>query len=250
MTDIRNALITGASGGIGAASARLLAADGARVWITYSSDAAGAQRVAEECEELGAHDVVVSSLDLDSAQDIEALAASVAKRWSELHVVVNNGGTCPYTDLMSIDLVEWNSVMGVNVRGTFWMIRTLLPLLRASTGDRSVVNVASLAGQVGGLSTSVHYATSKGAVLALTRSLARRLAAEGIRVNAVAPGPVDTRLTSALDPDDRTAMAATVPLGRFGHPEEVAHAIHLLATGRSGFTTGATYDVNGGLLMD
>jgi 3-oxoacyl-[acyl-carrier protein] reductase len=130
------------------------------------------------------------------------------------------------------------------------MLRGALPLLRAADGDRAIVNLSSLAGEAGGVSTSVHYAASKAAILAITRSYARLLAGEGIRVNAVAPGPVLSGITSQLGDERQAGLAAAVPLGRFGRPEEVAATIALLATPASGFTTGATYDVNGGLRID
>jgi 3-oxoacyl-[acyl-carrier protein] reductase len=141
-------------------------------------------------------------------------------------------------------------VLDVNARGPFLLSRAVLGLLRQASGDRAIVNVASVAGQTGGIATSLHYAASKGALLAMTRSLARLLAGEGIRVNAVCPGPVETAIFDDLAPEARDRLAAGVPLGRFGTPDEVGHTIAFLATSRAGFATGASYDVNGGLLMD
>ena len=157
---------------------------------------------------------------------------------------------CPYTSSDDITIDEWDAVLETNARGTFLMTRAALPLLRAATGDRSVVNISSIAGQTGGYTTSVHYAASKAAILAITRSYARRLAGEGIRVNAVTPGPIDTSITDKLDPEVREQFGSGIPLGRFGRPEEVAPAIVLLAMPDSSFTTGATYDVNGGVRID
>lgn len=249
MNASRNALVTGAGAGIGSATARLLAARGHNVWLTYANDSDAAHNTAASCRDYGVQ-AAVSALDLRSPESIERLAADIDGRWGSLHVLVNNAGSCPYTAWPDITVEEWDQVMETNARGTFLMIRQLLPLLGKATGDRSVVNVASLAGQVGGLTTSVHYAASKAATLAITRSLARRLAADGIRVNAVSPGPVDTAITANLDPAERDALIGSVPLARFGRPDNVAHAICLLATPDSGFTTGATYDVNGGLRME
>lgn len=242
----RKALITGASAGIGAAAARELARRGVDVWITYSGDEDGARRTAEECAAHGVR-TAASRLDLGSIEDIRRLLAGIRGEWGALHVLVNNAGVCPYTAWPDIEPDEWDTVMDVNARGTFFLTKEAIALLRAAAGDRAIVNVASLAGQVGGISTSVHYAASKAAVLAMTRSFARLLAGEGIRVNAVSPGPISTPMTGALDPSARDRLAAAVPLGRLGRPEDVAHAICLLASPEAAFTTGATYEVNGGL---
>ncbi|TDC97597.1 SDR family oxidoreductase [Actinomadura sp. 7K507] len=245
----RTALVTGGSAGIGAETCRLLAERGHDVWLTYASDAGGAERTADACRERGVR-AVVSPLDQRDTHAIERLTDRIAAEWGHLDVLVNNAGTCPYTDWDAITGDEWDTVMETNARGAFFLMRHAVPLLGAAGGGASIVNVASLAGQIGGLSTSAHYAASKAAVLALTRSFARRLAPEGIRVNAVAPGPIGTGLIAPLDASARDALAASVPLGRLGRAHDVAHTIVLLASADAAFTTGATYDVNGGLRMD
>lgn len=251
MLDVRGRtiLLTGASSGIGAATARLLAAGGARLWLTYATDEAGAAATARDCEAAGA-EVHVSSLDMRAPGAIRRLLDEVAGTWRGLQGLVNNGGVCPYTPHDGISISEWDAVLETNARGTFLMLRGALPLLRAATGDRAVVNVSSVAGQIGGVTTSVHYAASKAAILAITRSYARLLAPERIRVNAITPGPIATGITNQLDAEDREGLAEQAPLGRLGDPGEVAPAIALLVSPDSSFTTGATYDVNGGIRID
>jgi NAD(P)-dependent dehydrogenase (short-subunit alcohol dehydrogenase family) len=247
---VRRALITGASSGIGTATALELARTGAAVWITYTGRETEAARVAEECRAAGAPEARVSRLDLRDRESVDALIMEITAAWGSLHVLVNNGGVCPYTPYDEIDIDEWDLVLETNARGTFLLTRAALPLLRAAEGDRSVINLSSIAGQVGALQTGIHYAASKGALLAITRSFARHLAAEGIRVNAVAPGPVVSAITDELSAEGREKLESGIPLGAFGRPADVAWIIASLASERAGFITGATYDVNGGVRID
>lgn len=247
---VRRALLTGASSGIGTAAALDLAREGYALWITYAGRESEAARVAEECRAAGAAEVHVSRLDLRDPASVSALVEELGAAWGELHVLVNNGGVCPYTPFDDIDIDEWDLVLETNARGTFLLTRAALPLLRAADGDRSVVNISSIAGQVGALQTGMHYAASKGALLAITRSFARHLAAEGIRVNAVTPGPVASAITDQLQGAGREKLESSIPLGAFGQPADVAWIIASLASERARFITGATYDVNGGVRID
>jgi 3-oxoacyl-[acyl-carrier protein] reductase len=242
--------VTGASSGIGAATAYELADQGYRLWLTYASQLAQAEDVAARCRQAGAADVRLSRLDLRSPGSISRIVDEFTTGWGQLHVLINNGAVCPYRGWLEISVDEWDSVMETNARGAFLLTRALLPLLKAAApDDRSVVNISSIAGQIGSLKTGLHYAASKGALLAITRSLARMLADERIRVNAVCPGPVNSMIAQQLDSPERAELAASVPLGRFGEGQEVASVVALLASPTSSFVTGATYDVNGGLNM-
>ena len=247
---LRYALVTGASGGIGAATARALASEGCSVWVTYSSNSSEARATARDCIANGARDVRVSELDLRSPDSIAALIADIDQVWGKLTVLVNNAAICNYTKYDEIGIDEWDETMETNARGTFLLSRAALPLLRKGEGDRSITNVASIAGQIGSVTTGMHYAASKGAILAITRSLARALATEGIRVNAVTPGPISSSITNKLAPAARDSLSSVIPLGRFGSPDEVAWIIAAAASPRASFVTGATYDVNGGLRID
>lgn len=252
---VRRALITGSSSGIGAAAARTLAEQGYAVWITYTSDASAASGTAEACTAIGSPDVRVSALDLRSPESIDSLVSEVTEAWGELHVLVNNGGVCPYVSFDEITIDDWDAVMETNGRGTFLLSRASLPLLRAAESnapgaDRTIINLSSIAGQVGAIKTGLHYAASKGAILAITRSFARLLAGERIRVNAVTPGPVVSGITDKLSEEARDSLEAGIPLGRFGRPEDVAWVIASLAAPEARFITGATYDVNGGVRID
>lgn len=247
----RRALITGAAGGIGAATALALAKEGASLWLTYATSQTAVLELSKACRVRGAAEVRVSPLDLRDPGSISGLYNEIDEAWGSLHVVVNNAAVCNYVAFDHIGIDDWDETLETNARGTFLMTRGALPLLRKAQGeDRVIINVASVAGQIGSVTTGIHYAASKGAILAITRSFARALASESIRVNAVTPGPVNTGITDKLDGDVRDGLAAAVPLGRFGTPSEVAWIIASLASSKAGFVTGATYDVNGGVRID
>lgn len=248
----RRALVTGASSGIGAATAVMLAEQGYDVWLTFSSNEQAASKVAQECIEHGALSHY-SYLDLRDSNSISRLVAEISEAWTGLHVLVNNGGICPYVDFADITVDDWDAVMETNARGTFLLTRAALPLLRSGRragDDRSIVNLSSIAGEVGAIKTGMHYAASKAAILAMTRSFAKVLADERIRVNAVCPGPVTSKITNQLSAEGHAALEAGIPLGRFGEPAEVAWIIASLASPQASFITGATYDVNGGVRID
>lgn len=246
----RKALITGATSGIGRATAYQLADEGYSLWLTYSSNSDELRDVAADCIRRGAPVALSSRLDLRDLSSIASLVAEIDREWTSLNVLVNNGGVCPYTPVDDISSDEWDFVLETNARGTFFLTRECVRLLREAPGDRSIINVSSIAGQVGGIQTSIHYAASKAAILAISKSFARRLAPEGVRVNTVTPGPITTPITEQLDPDNRQNLSKQVPLGAFGSPEDVAWIIASLASPKARFVTGATYDVNGGVRID
>lgn len=247
-----NVLITGGSSGIGAAIARLFASRGAAIWITYANSEAKTAEVARECMTAGAQEVHMSRLNLRDPGSIDSLIDEISDEWASLDSLINNGSVCEYVAMEDISLEQWDETLETNARGTFLLSRAALVLLKKNalqSRDTSILNISSVAGQIGAVTTSIAYAASKGATLALTKSFARQLAKDGIRVNAVAPGPIATPITDQLLEIERSNLASTIPLGRFGTAEEVAEVCVLLASSGAGFTTGATYDVNGGLRM-
>lgn len=166
----------------------------------------------------------------------------------EVEVLVNNAARTELRSFWEIDLDEWDDVLATNLRGTYLGCRVLGAHMR-DRGSGRIVNLASVAGQASRAVTGVHYATSKAAIIALTRHAASALAGTGVTVNAVAPAAIDGPMVASVAPERIEAMLKTIPAGRLGRPEEVAAAVAYLASAATGFVTGATLDVNGGMLM-
>jgi 3-oxoacyl-[acyl-carrier protein] reductase len=164
-------------------------------------------------------------------------------------ILVNNAGICRRGRISEIPDEEWDSVLAVNLKGAFLCCRAVLPSM-IGRGSGRIVNVASLAGKIGGLMVGVHYAASKGGILALTKGLARELAEHKITVNAVCPAMVDTDIASLFTEEELRKYVASVPLGRLASPEDVAQAIVYLCSEEASYITGEVLDINGGVLMD
>ena len=237
----RIALVTGASGGIGAATARILAAEGASVVIAYHRGAAAAEAVAANVRAAGRQAWCVS-LDMSDAGDVERALAEVATlTGGVLDVAVLNAGQNILTPLATLEPDEWDAIVRVNLSGTFYLLRAVRPLLRPGS---AIVTVASVAAETGA-PHHAHYAAAKAGIINLTKSAARDLAPE-IRVNCVSPG-----LTRSTMGNMTVAGAAGDPVakllaGRMAEPEEIARVIVFLASPAASFVYGATFDVNGG----
>ena len=163
-------------------------------------------------------------------------------------MLVNNAARTEFGSFWELDLEEWDDVLATNLRGTYLGCRVVGARMR-DRGSGRIVNLASVAGQRGSSATGVHYATSKAAIVALTRHAATALAGTGVTVNAVAPAAIDGPMVALVPPEQLAAMVQTIPVGRLGRGDEVAAAVAYLASEAAGFVTGATLDVNGGMLM-
>jgi 3-oxoacyl-[acyl-carrier protein] reductase len=230
------ALVTGASIGIGRATALALARHGADVALGYHQDAAGAEETRQAVEALGRRALVVQA-DVSDLAQVEAMVGEVQAGLGPVDVLVNNAGWAYLQEMDAITLEDWNRVIAVNLTSVFLVTRTVLPHLRAQRWGR-IVNVSSGAARTGGL-MGLHYATAKAGVEGLTRAYASRLVREGVTVNVVAPMLIHTG-----EKRDNAARQKIVPLGRQGTPQEVADAIVLCA--RTEFMTGQTVHMSGG----
>lgn len=248
-TDRRVAIVTGSSSGVGAATARALAAKGWNVAINYARSAAAAEQVAADCRALGA-DVLTVQADMAEDADCRRLVEATLDRWGRLDALVNNAGTtkfCKHADLAGLDKQDFLEIYAVNAIGPFQMVRAAERALRAG-GRGAVVNVASIAG-LAGIGSSIAYAASKGALITMTKSLARVLGPE-IRVNAVCPGFIQGDwLRQGMGEERyesvRQTLEKTTPLRMTATPEQVAEGILFFIDGPT-LTTGETLLLDGG----
>jgi len=231
------ALVTGASRGIGRAIALALASAGADVAINYLSSADKAEAVAAAVQAAGRRSVSIQA-DVSSADAVRALVDRTRASLGAVDVLVNNAGIIRPQKIEDITERDWDDLMTANLKSCFLVTQAVLPGMRARTWGR-IINLSSVAAQIGGL-VGPHYAASKAGILGLTRFYARRLASEGITVNAIAPALIDTEMVSS----NPNATADLIPVGRFGAVDEVARVAVMLAT--NAYMTGQTINVNGG----
>jgi 3-oxoacyl-[acyl-carrier protein] reductase len=233
------AVVTGAGSGIGRAIATRLAADGYQV-VVNDLDLARARAVAEAI----GHGAVAVAGDVSKEADVDAIAAAAH---GTVDVLVNNAGHVHQTLFEKMQPADFDRMFAVHVRGTFLMMRKFLPAM-LERGRGSIVNIASQLGQIGGIEL-VHYSGAKAAIIGMTKALAREVSARGVRVNAVAPGPIETPLVMALSEDWRKRKASELPLGRFGQPDEVASVVSFLVSPGGSLFVGQTLGPNSGDVM-
>ena len=250
------AIVTGAGRGIGRATALELARQGADVVIA-ELDQAGAKRTAEEVGALGRR-AVATPTDVTSRADLRAMVDRAKAEFGRIDILVNNAGI--YRAATTLDVTEdhWDAIMTINAKAVFFASQAVLPTMIAQKSG-SIVSLASMAGKIGS-KTNLPYNASKAAVVSMTKSLALAHAADGIRVNCVCPGFVETDMWTMVSRDQGALLGMTaeeftrqrasqVPLGRMEKPEDVAHVIAFLAGPRSGYMTGQALSVDGGLVM-
>jgi 3-oxoacyl-[acyl-carrier protein] reductase len=253
---MRIALVTGGAGGLGLATAKQFARYGLRVVIA-DLELAVAEAAARQLDGEGHRGLAI---DVASEDSVVAAFATVERDIGPIAVLAHfagmlgAGGTATGISLMESTVEDWDRVMWVNARGSFLCAREFARHRRGKpVAHGRVITISSLAGQAGGLQSGAAYSASKAAVLGLMRTAARDLAALGVTVNAIAPGPIDTpmlaRATGATKDGAKYTKLDAVPLGRVGLPDEIAAAASFLASVNAGYVTGATIDVNGGLLM-
>ena len=242
------ALITGAHRGIGRAIAVAFAREGAHVII---NDVCGAEDLEKTADEISTYQgqCVAIKADVSVSDGVIRMISEIESRYQRLDIVVNNAGIIRRGSIETVTEEEWDQVIDVNLKGTFNCCKAAADMMIKQRSGK-IINVSSIAGKMGDITSAPGYAPSKAAVDALTKTLARQLAAYNINVNGVAPHAIETDMSAEWSPEKRKAIIEAIPLKRLGRPQDVAEAVLFLASDKADFITGEILDVNGGFLMD
>ncbi len=242
----RRALVTGASGAIGSAIARLLAGAGVRLAIHFNTNEAAAEELLQEVTASGGEAITIGA-DISDADAAAELVKQIAARWDGLDILVNNAGITRDGLLARMSEDDWDAVLDTNLKSAYLCTRAALrPMMRARFGR--IVNISSVSGIMGNPGQA-NYSAAKAGLIGFTKAIAREVASRGITVNAVAPGFIESPMTASLTEEALLAVTAAIPLGRMGRPEEVARWVAFLASDAGAYVTGQTVVVDGGLAM-
>ncbi len=239
-------LVAGAARGIGEATARLFYGAGARL-VLLDVNIEGAEQIARDLDPAGER-ILCRQADVTREQDIQGAVEEAVKRFTRIDVAVNVAGIIRHLPIEQMSLEDFESVVRVNLTGTFIVCRAVIPFMKKQ-GRGKIVNISSIAGRTGRPGVGVNYAASKGGVISLTRTLAREVGPAGVYVNTIAPGPILTKLTRQVGPEVFATWNAGRAVSKDGLPEDVAEAALFLASAKSDWITGATLDLNGGILI-
>jgi 3-oxoacyl-[acyl-carrier protein] reductase len=242
----RIAVVSGASRGIGRAIALDLAKEGASVIVNYNSTAKGAVEVVAEIEKVGGQAIAVKA-NIGQADEAQALIQAAIDNFEKIDILVNNAGITRDMLIMKMSEEEWDQVMEINLKGTFNCSKAAIrPMMRARFGR--IINITSISGQIGNAGQT-NYSASKAGQIGFTKALAREVASRNITVNAIAAGFVDTEIWSGVSAEVIDGFIDSIPLGRKGQPEEIAHAVSFLCSEKASYITGQVLAVDGGLAM-
>ncbi|MCU0567425.1 MAG: 3-oxoacyl-[acyl-carrier-protein] reductase [Oculatellaceae cyanobacterium Prado106] len=241
------AIVTGASRGIGRSVALALAAEGAKVVVNYASSSQAADAVVAEIGQMGSEAIALQA-DVSQSAQVDALFEAVIQKWGQVDVLVNNAGITRDTLLLRMKQEDWQAVIDLNLTGVFLCTKAASKLMLKQRSGR-IINVTSVVGEMGNPGQA-NYSAAKAGVIGFTKTVAKEVASRGITVNAVAPGFITTDMTAGLGDKIGEEVLKTIPLGRFGHPEEVAGLIGFLAADpAAAYITGQVINIDGGIVM-
>jgi len=240
------AIVTGGGRGIGRAIAAVLAAEGAKVAVNYSRSAEAATQTVAQIRKAGGT-AMAAQADVASADEIAALVTQVVEEFGQVDILVNNAGITRDKLLLRMSEEDWDAVLDTNLKGAFLCVKAVAPLM-VKQKSGIIVNVGSVVGRVGGPGQA-NYSASKAGLFGLTKSLAKELGSRNIRINAVAPGFIETEMTEVLKADYREAILKQIPLGRFGAAEDVARVVAFLCSPDAAYIHGEVITIDGGLFM-
>ena len=243
----RVSIVTGGARGIGKAIVFVFLREGARVAI-IDSDRERLEILRKEYEKDN-KEVIVIPCDITKSSDVKEMVVQVYKKFGRIDILVNNAGIIRRGTIETVTEEDWDRVIEVNLKGTFNCCKAVAEIMKQQ-GYGKIVNVSSIAGKVGDITSAPGYGSSKAGIDALTKTLARQLAQYGINVNAVSPHAIETEMSAQWSEERRREIIASIPLGRLGKPEDVAEAVLFLVSDEASFITGEILDVNGGALMD
>ncbi len=243
----RVVIVTGGARGIGRAIATSFLNEGAKVAV-IDSDKERLEKLREETEKKK-KEVMVIPCDITKSSEVNGMVNQVHKQFGRIDILVNNAGIIRRGTIETVTEEDWDRVIEVNLKGTFNCCKAVVETMKKQ-GYGKIVNVSSIAGKLGDITSAPGYGPSKAGVDALTKTLARQLAPYGINVNGVAPHAIETEMSAQWSEERRKEIIASIPLCRLGKPEDVANAVLFLASDEASFITGEILDVNGGALMD
>lgn len=243
----RVALVTGAGSGIGRAIALRFASEGAQVSV-IDINQGSSDEVSAAILSTGGRAVSIPC-DVTKEEQVERAVSNTVSSMGNLHILVNNAGISSVTPLEKLELNEWSRILAVNLTGPFLFMKAAFPYITKAGVNGRCITIGSLAGQAGGIAVGIHYTASKGGVMAMTKQLAKLLAPYRATANCIAPGTADTPLVRDWPEETRRSLINQIPLGRLAAPEDVAGTALFLASDDGQFITGATINVNGGMLI-
>ena len=234
------ALVTGANGGIGTATALKLGMNGYKVILNYHVDK---DEVVEIASSLGVENSLLIEADVTNIEAVNEMGSKALKKFGRIDVLVNNAGITRDKTFAKMSREEWGEVINVNLNGAFNVTKAVIETM-IKQGGGTIINISSIVGEVGNFGQT-NYSASKAALIGFTKSLAKEVASKGIRVNAIAPGFVDTEMTRKIPENVKSKILEQIPMGRFATPEEIADVILFLCNAK--YITGTVIDVNGGM---